>query len=565
MSPRSERNLDALGNNIESAPQRLYYLRRRRNFLAAPLLRLPTELILKIFAHAIESGDDDQSLSVWDEETSSPPNDDGPTQLLLTAICHHLREVGMASSLLWSTVDLAIPPVAKLFLERCESDPHTIIKPQSASEGVWEQLEGRTFNNLRSIVFEGAPHEFTRRVAGVIRRAPSISNLDLDNIWTADSEFPWPPDDPIPNLSTLRLRNFSISWASPFIRNLRQLTLDFTPPHLPSERTSMETFLTALANCPDLEVLNLAHAGPDLLSGRRDNCDMVVQLRRLRKLSLQFRDPSRVGYILSHIGYPESADVAVYVPADEHTDLSETISQALSHRNAETIQHLHKSTTLTVSLGFEPLFFTDHLFICFQGVRSSYALRLNPSALLRFASKVLEVVGGGAVTSLEIATGNSNPSDKMWEIFLHGLPQLERICYGLEGEGYRDFADPFALVFSRPLKGELVCPQLEHLELPRGVLAQDASATVLKYALAERDVCGRRLWRLGFSDDTAEVGDRFVLEPFLDVADEVQWGPHEGKFTSLTVGRRAPLTGNHTIGTPSSSFSPMPESLAKTR
>jgi hypothetical protein len=61
MSAQSEHELDAVNASIESTLQRLYHLRRRRNFLASPLLRLPTELILKIFVHAIELDDDDSS------------------------------------------------------------------------------------------------------------------------------------------------------------------------------------------------------------------------------------------------------------------------------------------------------------------------------------------------------------------------------------------------------------------------------------------------------------------------------------------------------------------------
>jgi len=44
------------------------------------------------------------------------------------------------------------------------------------------------------------------------------------------------------------------------------------------------------------------------------------------------------------------------------------------------------------------------------------------------------------------------------------------------------------------------------------VLTQDSSAGVSKRALIERDACGRRLKRMGFSGDTTGRGDRLVLE-----------------------------------------------------
>ena len=45
--------------SIESTVRRLHPLRRRRNSLGSPLLRLPMELILGIFARMVQPGDDD--------------------------------------------------------------------------------------------------------------------------------------------------------------------------------------------------------------------------------------------------------------------------------------------------------------------------------------------------------------------------------------------------------------------------------------------------------------------------------------------------------------------------
>jgi len=514
MSAQGRHELDEVKASTESALHRLYHLRRRRNFQASPLLRLPTELILKIFEHAVELGGDD----------------DVPTLLLLTAICHQLREIGTASPQLWSTIDLITPPIATLFLERCDYDPRILISPRSAPqrrpvknqarEAVWEQLEGRTFNNIRSIVFEGSSYEFTRRIIGVLRRAPGVSSLDLCNIYP-NGGFPWPPGDPIPNLTTLRLRNFLISWTSPFLRNLRQLTLEasYLLVHSPPEHKSFKMFLTALANCPNLEVLKLAHVSPDLPDSHQDNCDMMIQLHRLRELFLEFRNPSRVGHILSHIRYPESMDLTVYVPFDENTDPSETISKTLPHCNIETIQHPRKPTALTVCLDYELTFFTDNLLIRLQNW--PFPLDVDPRILPRFASKIVEVVSWTAIVSLVIKRQHVDPTEEMWEAFLHGLPRLERICYDLQLEKEDSPIDPFLLVFSRPFEGGPVCPRLQHLELPWEVMTQDSSAAILGRTLAERDACGRRLKRIGLSGGATKGGNRLVLEPFRDLVDEV--------------------------------------------
>ena len=286
MPDQSGDELAMVDNSTESDLHRSIHLSRRRNLLASPLLRLPIELILEIFAHAIELDDDENR---------------GPLRLLLvlTAICHQLRETGSASPQLWSTVDLTTPLIAEVFLERCRYDPHTLIKFPSTSEvdpvknprrdALWEKVEGCAFNELRSIVFEGTQCEFIVRVVGILRRAPNVSNLEINNTQPYP-ELPWPVSDPLPNLSTLRVRKFWISWTSPLLRNLTQLVLDFLPISIPSERTSIEMFLTVLANCPNLEILGLANAGPELLDGHQENCDTVIQLHRLRELFLEFRD-----------------------------------------------------------------------------------------------------------------------------------------------------------------------------------------------------------------------------------------------------------------------------------
>ena len=84
--------------NLESTLQRLYHLPCRRNFLASSLLRLPTELILRIFEHAIE---------LKDEDDDSPSSVQAcRTLLVIVGICFELRKIGMTTHYLWSIVDL---------------------------------------------------------------------------------------------------------------------------------------------------------------------------------------------------------------------------------------------------------------------------------------------------------------------------------------------------------------------------------------------------------------------------------------------------------------------------
>lgn len=108
--------LDTVDASMESTLYRSIHLRWRRNFLASPLLRIPTELIPKIFIRAIALDEDDSSS--LDDDNASSMDIGRPILLVLTATCHQLREVGMASPQLWSTIDFTTLSVAELFLER---------------------------------------------------------------------------------------------------------------------------------------------------------------------------------------------------------------------------------------------------------------------------------------------------------------------------------------------------------------------------------------------------------------------------------------------------------------
>lgn len=95
MSAQSGHEIGPVDTNMEPSLRHSFHLQWRRNFLASPLLRLPTELILEIFAHAIGLDEGDQPSLNYDNSSSSDKS--GPTLLVLTSICHQLREIGIAS------------------------------------------------------------------------------------------------------------------------------------------------------------------------------------------------------------------------------------------------------------------------------------------------------------------------------------------------------------------------------------------------------------------------------------------------------------------------------------
>ena len=193
MSTQSEDGFVTVEADTESSPQQFYH---RRNFVTSPLLRLPAELVVKIFEHVVEL-DNHNPPSPWEIR---------PALLVLTAACQEHRNIGITIPLLWSIVDLTIPPLAELYLQRCNYDPHILKRFSSIRENqslgliedprrkaVWAQLEGRVFKNLHSLEFRGMSSELEQRVVPILRTATNLSSLELGQPEIFEPQLPWYP------------------------------------------------------------------------------------------------------------------------------------------------------------------------------------------------------------------------------------------------------------------------------------------------------------------------------------------------------------------------------------
>jgi hypothetical protein len=209
--------------------------------------------------------------------------------------------------------------------------------------------------------------------------------------------------------------------------------------------------------------------------------------------------------------------VEVSTSIGREVDISGAISQLFPRNDTDTVRHLQGTKKLIIRV--------DQTAYSFSTDKSMFHFRdrtlHHPQGLSQAAFKTLEVVGKSSIVSLSIGACHSDPTTEMWEVFLHGLPQLRRINYQRYGdEGNRGAIDPFVLVFSRPFEGGPVCPKLYLLELPRKVLIQDPSSTVLKRALTERNACDVRLKLIELTGDMRR-GDVSVLKTFLDLVDNI--------------------------------------------
>lgn len=500
-------------------------LRRQRNFIASPLFRLPTELILKIYMHAVD--------------------DDDLRWLALTAICHQLRKTFISSPRLWGVVDFRFARLAKLFLERCNFDPHLISVTDSKyvpctdveREELWEELDGRTLNNLRFLLFTGSEMEFNGRVVVLLRMAPNLSSLELNTCSGDAWELELPLGDQLPHLSMLGLTSVQISWHSPLLRNLTQFVLDLTWIRTPGDTfTPIETFLGALANCPDLKRLRLISAEPILPDGDQDDCEMVVRLRRLENLVLQFGDHRVAGCILSHIWFPQSTKV--WVDARYDTDLPVALSQIVPRPDTETLQNLRRSKTVSIDMSTTYNLTADNFRFSLRPPDRDHEAIEDPETLRRFASRIVEIIGGETVINLDVRFGLSFelPFGTWRELFC-GFRRLERISYLGYLSTPRNFVDPFCWALYEPFEEAPVCPCLWDLRIPSG-FSQGLSAVFLKFALDERCASGRRLRRISLTSWSKEE-ETLVLKYFSDVVDEVSRPqdprPHFPSFVSDTT------------------------------
>ena len=233
----------------------------------------------------------------------------------------------MNAPLLWSLVDFVLTKTLTTEKQSPNADR------DRRSEAVWTQLEDRTFDSLRSLVFELMRYEVESRVVPVLQTATNLSNLDLRR--QGDGIHHQTPVGP--QFSSPSPLYPPLAWVSD------QLGLSS-----PSELSPVDPGLRTLPS----------------------SC------------------------ILSHIKYPESAFLETKVPVCQGISLSETVSQVPPRGNPDILQQFQGIRALTIR--FELLSATISADKSTIGCWYSASLQ-SPQALFQTVQKVLEIVGPGVV------------------------------------------------------------------------------------------------------------------------------------------------------------------------
>jgi len=230
--------------------KKLHYLKNR---LRSPLLRLPTETVIRILSYIMED------YSAW---------------CSIFKTCHRLREIIHSATELWSNVDLSHARTARLVLTKMRANPRVIIASPSyllddiQRTGVEEILDhwkgGEMFLSHRLHTFKLSQHfsDFASFSWILERPLPRLEHLKIHIDILADRSFPAAlPPLPSASLRVLDLRNAAPPWSSIQFTGLSELHLDLGDCGY-IIRMEEDELLRILGASPQLQRLSLVDVGP---------------------------------------------------------------------------------------------------------------------------------------------------------------------------------------------------------------------------------------------------------------------------------------------------------------
>ena len=283
-------------------------LLRVRNRLRSPLLRLPTETILRILSFIMVDLGSYLRADVWRS---------------IHGTCHRIREIMCGATELWWKVDCAHARAAHIIFIRSNLDPRVIVSDLrfvsdgkiAATEKIldhWREKRGFRGHWLHTLEFFGSPSNFNHfswilerplpRVRCMkIHLADSIAEEEFESVLPVTLELP--VDIP---LQVLDLRNVMLSWSSQLslFNGLRELHLNFRDCDPPVFIPEDELF-GILDASPQLKSLSLVRVGHEvpIENGEPLPPKRVLQFPNLASLTLE-NDPIVIKYTLAYIGLP---------------------------------------------------------------------------------------------------------------------------------------------------------------------------------------------------------------------------------------------------------------------
>ena len=284
-------------------------LLRYRNWLCSPLLRLPTEIIVRILSFVMARLDSFLSTRPWGS-------------VYLT--CHHIHRIMCNTAELWWRVDCAYTKTAHFIFTLSKGDPRVLLSDLRSMEedrlnAIGEMLDHwrdrQTFqgHRLRTLDFHGSPSSFSNFSWVLDRPLPRLRVLTINIIDSIEDDEMLPLSHPVEltvntnmPLQVLNLRNVMLSWSSHshLFNRLRELHLSFRDCDDIVTIPEDELF-GILGASPQLEHLSLLRVGHEVpvRDGRLLPPRRILRLPSLTSLNLD-NDPMVVKHTLAYMDLP---------------------------------------------------------------------------------------------------------------------------------------------------------------------------------------------------------------------------------------------------------------------
>ena len=511
-------------------------LLRVRNRLRSPLLRLPTEAIIRILSYIMGAL---EKPRVWQAIFST---------------CHRVYRIMRTATELWWKVDCTRGTAAYIAFLRAKGNPRVIIadlqpwgsrRNKSIREALDYWRDERLFHGHRLDTLElcGNPSDVPRFCWIFEQPLPRLRHLKIHFFGPlADDEdqsqlpIPSPVALQLPidlSLQTLDLHNATLPWSSNLFTGLRELRMNFRDCETVVD-ISADELIGVFDASPQLESLSLVQVRPRI-PGRGGGPPYaptrIAQLPGLALLKLD-NPPESVGYILIHMDIPAiiSLDIRSHALPSEMPQ-----SLRLFFPN-----HLPGRLFLNPPV-FEIHFFTDDDDIGGDDDEPLDAMHLtigNFEMRLNFDADLEETVRDAIVAYITpmvppsvgiLKLTNSNLDEQEWREFLGSHPEVRSIEYRSR-YGECTSKSLWDALSPAGTDGIPLCPKLESISL----FEHPGFAPSLLNCLLNRKNAGFRLRYLKLG----KLEDRFV-EQFLLSVEEFQvsklpYDPFESQLVRST-------------------------------
>ena len=309
----------AIDAEINSLGESIYALRCRNE--PAPISSLPTEIIAAIFLLVRSSGRPD---------------------IHLAHVCRRWREIALDHPLFWSHLDFTTVSSAGAteILARAKMTP--LYLEAKVPGPLWDnnwfvsfQKELQTHvSHIYHLRISGQPYYLNGTLKGLTSPAPTLEHLSLSGqrsffsdrlsqVSVPDTVF----DNTTPKLSSLELLNCSISWKSPLLKGLKNLTIRLSIGATPS----LKNWLDALEEMPQLNNLVLHSASPS------DphfpfHVERTITLPSLSRLDISTSELD-CGLALAHLVLPSLTSLCVTARSNHPTvdDVQKMLPYVVQH------------------------------------------------------------------------------------------------------------------------------------------------------------------------------------------------------------------------------------------